>query len=216
MPAEEARGGSYTMAELDQKVNLPDFPEYQTEDGRLKIFGFWVFLAAEVVLFSTLFATYLVFKDQTAGGPTAKDLFEVKEFMAETVILLTSSFTCGLATLKMRLGQKKGVLMWMGLTLLLGLGFMVMEIGEFIKYVGEGATIGTSAFLSAFYVLLSTHGVHVSLGILWVSLLLIQVVKRGLTPITSRKLFIAGLYWHFLDVVWIFVFTAVYLTGLVS
>ncbi|MFC4076342.1 cytochrome aa3 quinol oxidase subunit III [Salinithrix halophila] len=203
------------MATTTAKTDHPPFPEYQTEEGRLKILGFWVFLAAEVVLFATLFATYLVLQGRTAGGPTAKELFEVKEFMIETFLLLTSSFTCGLATLEMRRNRVKGVFIWMGITLVLGLGFLGMEIHEFVKYVEAGATISTSAFLSAFFVLVGTHGAHVSLGIVWILLILIQTAQRGLTPVTCRKLFIGGLYWHFLDVIWIFIFTAVYLTGLV-
>lgn len=187
--------------------------EYSTEEGRMKIFGFWIFLGAEVVLFATLFAAYLVYHHQTAGGPSSRELFEVKEFMMETLLLLTSSFTCGLAMLEMRKDRQKGFMAWMGVTLLLGLGFLYMEIHEFIAYVNEGATIGTSAFLSAFFTLLGTHGLHVSLGIVWVLAVMLQISRRGFTPMTARKAFITGLYWHFLDVVWIFIFTAVYLMG---
>lgn len=179
----------------------------------MKIFGFWIFLGAEVVLFATLFAAYLVYHHQTAGGPSSRELFEVKEFMMETLLLLTSSFTCGLAMLEMRKDRQKGFMAWMGVTLLLGLGFLYMEIHEFIAYVNEGATIGTSAFLSAFFTLLGTHGLHVSLGIVWVLAVMLQISRRGFTPMTARKAFITGLYWHFLDVVWIFIFTAVYLMG---
>ncbi|RMB02296.1 cytochrome aa3-600 menaquinol oxidase subunit 3 [Thermoactinomyces vulgaris] len=187
--------------------------EYSTKEGRMKIFGFWIFLGAEVVLFATLFAAYLVYHHQTAGGPSSRELFEVKEFMMETLLLLTSSFTCGLAMLEMRKDRQKGFMAWMGVTLLLGLGFLYMEIHEFIAYVNEGATIGTSAFLSAFFTLLGTHGLHVSLGIVWVLAVMLQISRRGFTPMTARKAFITGLYWHFLDVVWIFIFTAVYLMG---
>ena len=187
--------------------------EYSTKEGRMKIFGFWIFLGAEVVLFATLFAAYMVYHHQTAGGPSSRELFEVKEFMMETLLLLTSSFTCGLAMLEMRKDRQKGFMAWMGVTLLLGLGFLYMEIHEFIAYVNEGATIGTSAFLSAFFTLLGTHGLHVSLGIVWVLAVMLQISRRGFTPMTARKAFITGLYWHFLDVVWIFIFTAVYLMG---
>ncbi|RAL21385.1 cytochrome aa3 quinol oxidase subunit III [Thermoflavimicrobium daqui] len=190
--------------------------EYQSEDGKLKILGIWAFLGAEIVLFATLFATYLSLHGQTAGGPTSQDLFEVKEFMIETILLLTSSFTCGLAVMEMRKGSKKGYLCWMLVTLLLGLGFLVMEINEFATYVSEGAGLSRSAFLSAFFALVGTHGAHVTLGIGWVLLVLYQVYKQGFTPVTARKAFITGLYWHFLDVVWIFIFTAVYLLGMVS
>ncbi|GGE14130.1 cytochrome aa3 quinol oxidase subunit III [Marinithermofilum abyssi] len=188
--------------------------EYSTEEGRLKIFGFWVFLGAEIVLFATLFATYLTYQHATAGGPTPQDLFVVKDFMIETLLLLASSFTCGLAIYEMRRGNQKALLLWYIVTLLLGAGFLYFEIHEFFMYVTEeGATMQTSAFLSSFFVLLGTHGAHVTLGIFWIILLLIQLQKRGITPVTSRKLFVAGLYWHFLDVVWIFIYTLVYLMG---
>jgi cytochrome aa3-600 menaquinol oxidase subunit 3 len=187
--------------------------EYQTEEGRLKIFGFWIFLGAEIVLFSTLFATYFVLVHQTAGGPAGKDLFEIPLFATETFFLLTSSFTCGLAILAMRKNSKKGYFIWTIITLLLGLGFLVLEIEEFITLVEMGAGPTRSAFLSAFFTLVGTHGIHVTLGIVWVTGVMIQVAKRGFTPVTARKIFMTGLYWHFLDVVWIFLFSTIYLLG---
>ncbi|WP_066064738.1 cytochrome aa3 quinol oxidase subunit III [Neobacillus soli] len=190
--------------------------EYQTEQNRMNILGFWIFLGAEIILFATLFATYSVLSTRFAGGPTQNDLFEIKGVMTETILLLTSSFTCGLAIYEMHRGNKKGLLTWMIITLLLGAGFVGLEINEFITYVHEGATMQTSAFLSSFFVLLGTHGLHVSMGIGWAVMVMIQIVKRGLTPVTARKAFIIGLYWHFLDVVWIFIFTFVYLKGMVS
>ncbi|MCH5583696.1 cytochrome aa3 quinol oxidase subunit III [Shimazuella sp. AN120528] len=187
--------------------------EYKSEEGRLKIFGFWVFLSAEIVLFSTLFATYFVLVHQTAGGPAGKDLFEVNIFAMETFFLLTSSFTCGLAILYMRKNSMKGYLIWTIITLLLGLGFLILEIKEFSTLVEMGAGPTHSAFLSAFFTLVGTHGLHVSLGIVWVTSVMIQVIKRGFTPVTARKIFMTGLYWHFLDVVWIFLFSTIYLLG---
>jgi cytochrome aa3-600 menaquinol oxidase subunit III len=201
------------MADLTKTEKSSGPLEYSTEEGSMKIFGFWIFLGAEIVLFATLFATYLVLQGQTAGGPTAKDLFVVKDFMIETLLLLISSFTCGLSVLEMRKGSVKGYMAWMAVTLLLGLGFLAFEITEFVHYVHKGATLQTSAFLSAFFILVGTHGAHVTLGILWVLLVMIQIGKHGFTPVTARKAFITGLYWHFLDVVWIFIFTAVYLLG---
>lgn len=189
--------------------------EYSTEDGATKIFGFWIFIGAEVVLFATLFATYLVLHGQTAGGPTSKELFSIPEFMSETFFLLTSSFTCGLAVLSMRRRSKSGYFIWMAVTLLLGLGFLGFEIHEFYTYVMSGAGLTRSAFLSGFFILVGTHGCHVTLGVFWIISVMIQVAKRGFTPMTARKIFMTGLYWHFLDAVWIFIFTAVYLTGLV-
>ncbi|NNU83626.1 cytochrome aa3 quinol oxidase subunit III [Geobacillus sp. BMUD] len=189
--------------------------EYRTQESRLNILGFWIFLGAEVALFATLFATYLVLFQRTGSGPTAGELFEVKDVLIETLLLLTSSFTCGLAIFEMRRGRMSGLLAWLLVTLLLGAGFITFEIREFIHYVHEGATMQTSAFLSSFFVLVGTHGAHVSLGIGWMILIIIQLLQRGFTPKTARKVFMVSLYWHFLDVVWIFIFTLVYLLGMV-
>ncbi|KJE27497.1 cytochrome aa3 quinol oxidase, subunit III [Geobacillus kaustophilus] len=189
--------------------------EYRTQESRLNILGFWIFLGAEVALFATLFATYLVLFQRTGLGPTAGELFEVKDVLIETLLLLTSSFTCGLAIFEMRRGRMSGLIAWLLVTLLLGAGFITFEIREFIHYVHEGATMQTSAFLSSFFVLVGTHGAHVSLGIGWMILIIIQLLQGGFTPKTARKVFIVSLYWHFLDVVWIFIFTLVYLLGMV-
>lgn len=198
---------------LDKSLPL----EYQSEQSRLNILGFWIFLGAEIALFATLFATYFVLQGQHAGGPTQHELFKINDVLIETLLLLISSFTCGLAIFQMRNGNKKGLITWLIVTLLLGAGFVYFEVNEFVHYVThENATIQTSAFLSAFFVLLGTHGAHVSMGIGWAILILIQLARQGLTPVTSRKVFIVSLYWHFLDVVWIFIFTYVYLAGLVN
>ncbi|MCP8969593.1 cytochrome aa3 quinol oxidase subunit III [Ectobacillus ponti] len=190
--------------------------EYQDGQGRLNILGFWIFLGAEIVLFATLFASYLVLAGRTSGGPTQTDLFEIGPVMAETLVLLTSSFTCGIAVYYMRKQNVKGMLVWFILTLLLGATFLGLEIDEFITYVHEGAKIQTSGFLSGFFTLLGTHGLHVTLGLFWATGVIIQIRKHGLTPITARKMFIISLYWHFLDVVWIFIYTLVYLHGMVA
>ncbi|MGP4067559.1 cytochrome aa3 quinol oxidase subunit III [Halobacillus sp. B29] len=190
--------------------------EYRSEEGRLSILGFWIFLGAEIVLFATLFATYAVLFGRTADAPPPGELFGAEIVLIMTFMLLTSSFTCGIAIHEMRRGSAKGLRNWIIVTLLLGLGFLGFEIYEFIHYVHEGATLQSSAYWSAFFTLAGTHGLHVSLGIGWIILLLIQLRQRGLTPKTSRKFFIIGLYWHFLDVVWIFIFTGVYLIGMVD
>ncbi|MFI8708586.1 cytochrome aa3 quinol oxidase subunit III [Bacillus sp. NPDC077411] len=200
------------MAALDKSLPV----EYQAEQSRLNILGFWIFLGAEIVLFATLFASYLVLAGRTADGPTPAQIFEIKPVMIETLLLLTSSFTCGIAIHEMRKENKNGMLLWFILTLLLGAGFLYMEIEEFIMYVGQGATLQTSGFLSGFFVLLGTHGAHVTGGIIWATCVIIQILKRGLTPVTARKVFIISLYWHFLDVVWIFIYTLVYLNGMVA
>jgi len=195
----------------------PDVPlEYSLEEGALRIFGFWLFLATDLVLFACLFATYVILQDNTAGGPTEMQLFNVPSFTAETLILLTSSFTGGLGTYAMHKGSRRALITWMIITVLLGLSFIGLEVKEFVTYATHGAPLQRSAFLSAFFTLVGTHGAHVSLGILWMLSIIYQLARRGITPITARKVFIVGLYWHFLDIVWVFIFTVVYLNGVMS
>ncbi|EXX88871.1 cytochrome o ubiquinol oxidase subunit III [Paenibacillus darwinianus] len=182
------------------------------DQEELRQFGFWIFLITDVILFGTLFATFIVLRGNTAGGP-GPELFELGGIIASTFILLTSSFTSGLAVLAMNRGNKQGLIGWLIVTALLGLSFIYLEVTEFTKLVHEGANMGTSAFWSAFYTLVGTHGLHVSVGLVWMTALIIQLARRGITPVTKRKVNIVSLYWHFLDVVWIFVFTIVYLMG---
>ncbi|SDD70949.1 cytochrome o ubiquinol oxidase subunit 3 [Paenibacillus sp. UNCCL117] len=186
---------------------------HEHEHESLKTFGFWLFLITDCILFATLFATYVVLRGNTNGGPTPEELFQMPGIIAETFILLTSSFTSGLAVLAMNAGKKKALIGWLGVTAALGAAFIALELAEFIHMVGEGATISTSAFLSGFFTLVGTHGLHVSLGLVWMLGLMLQLRKRGITPVTKRKVEVLSLYWHFLDVVWIFVFTVVYLMG---
>ncbi|KEO82716.1 cytochrome (ubi)quinol oxidase subunit III [Tumebacillus flagellatus] len=181
----------------------------------LKMLGFWFFLATDLLIFACLFATYIVLRTHVDGGPTGKELFEVKGFMTETFLLLTSSFTSGLATLEMRKGNVKGLIGWLIVTVLLGMGFLGFEITEFVQYAMDGATMSRSAFLSAFFTLVGTHGAHVTVGMFWIIGIMIQLSRRGITDVTQRKVMTSGLYWHFLDVVWVFLFTVVYLSGMV-
>lgn len=177
----------------------------------LKQFGFWLFMITDVILFSTLFATFVVLRGNTASGPIGSDLIEMNGIIISTFILLTSSFTSGLALLSMNKGDKKGLILWLAVSALLGLSFVYLEVNEFMHLVHEGAKISTSAYWSAFFTLVGTHGLHVTLGIVWMTAVIIQIVKRGITPVTKRKVNIVSLYWHFLDAVWIFVFSIVYL-----
>lgn len=188
--------------------------EYGTEENRLKIFGFWIFLGAEIALFATLFAVYFTLVNRTGNGPTGSDIFELTPVLIETFLLLTSSFTIGLAIHAMRIGNKKAMMTFFGITLVLGLGFLGTEIFEFVTYIHEGATYQTSAFVSALMTTLGTHGAHVTLGLFWGLFIIMQVRKQGITPETANKSFIFSLYWHFLDIVWIFIFSFVYLKGL--
>lgn len=187
--------------------------DHHHDQESLKTLGFWIFLMTDVIIFGCLFAVYIVLKDNTAGGPTAAELFKMPGVIAETFILLTSSFTSGLAVLMMHAGKRKALIGWLAVTALLGAAFITLEVYEFIEMVHEGATIATSGFLSAFFTLVGTHGLHVSIGLVWMVGLMLQLRKRGITPVTKRKVEVLSLYWHFLDVVWIFVLTVVYLMG---
>ncbi|KPV42622.1 cytochrome c oxidase subunit 3 [Alicyclobacillus ferrooxydans] len=199
------------LHEWEEDHDLP--LEYSTEEGGLKIFGFWVFLVTDMLLFACVFSTYAVLFRHTNYGPTPVGIFDVKGFTAETLILLTSSFTSGLGTLFMRRGQKGALIGWVLVTIVLGLSFIGLELSEFIADVQNGATMQRSAFLSAFFTLVGMHGCHVTFGIFWMTSVLIQVAVRGINTVTAPKVFIVGLYWHFLDVVWVFIFTVVYLIG---
>jgi len=188
--------------------------EYSTGQNQLNILGFWIFLGAEIMLFATLFATYFTLAGRTGTGPSGAEIFEITPVLIETFVLLTSSFTIGLGVHAMRIGKKKAMMAFFGVTLLLGLTFLCVEIFEFIHYVHIGAGLQTSAFTAILLTTLGTHGAHVTLGLFWGLFIILQVKKRGLTPGTANKAFIFSLYWHFLDVVWIFIFSFVYLKGL--
>ncbi|RLL45133.1 cytochrome aa3 quinol oxidase subunit III [Oceanobacillus piezotolerans] len=188
--------------------------EYSTEQNQLNILGFWIFLGAEIMLFATLFASYFIYENRVGNGPSGGEIFEITPVLIETFVLLTSSFTIGLAINAMRLKRTKAMLVFLGITLLLGLGFLSVEIYEFMHYYHVGATLQTSAFTAILLTTLGTHGAHVTLGLFWGLFIMIQIKRRGLTPATANKSFIFSLYWHFLDVVWIFIFSFIYLKGM--
>ena len=188
--------------------------EYSTEENSLKILGFWIFLGAEIMLFATLFAVYFTLENRIGNGPSGAEIFEIAPVLFETFLLLTSSFVIGLGIHAMRLGNKKATMVFFSITLLLGAGFLGFEIYEFVHYIHVGATLQTSAFTAALLTTLGTHGLHVILGLFWGLFILIQIRKRGLTPETANKSFIFSLYWHFLDIVWIFIFSFIYLKGM--
>ena len=185
----------------------------ETEIYSKTLFGFWVYLMTDCILFGTLFATYAVLHASTFGGPTARELFHLPHALAETLILLTSSFTCGLATVAAHRNDKAKVLTWFGVTFLLGVAFLTLELTEFRHLVREGNSWQRSAFLSSFFTLVGTHGAHITAGLLWIAVLMAQIIPRGLTVHTFKRLVCLSLFWHFLDVVWIFIFTIVYLMG---
>lgn len=188
---------------------------HEEESNDRVMFGFWIYLMTDLLMFAVLFAVYAVLKDSTAGGPSGRDLFIPKLALAETLILLTSSFTCGIGMIAARRGIKNQVLTWFGITFLLGLAFLGIELYEFAEFIHEGHTMQTSAFLSAFFVLVGTHGIHITSALLWLAVMLFFVVKRGLDKHIVRKLALLSLFWHFLDIVWIFIFTVVYLGAFV-
>lgn len=188
--------------------------EYSTEENRLKILGFWIFLGAEIMLFATLFASYFTLFDRTGNGPDGAEIFKIGPVLINTILLLTSSFTIGLGIHAMRLGKQKAMMTFFAITLILGLGFLSVEIYEFYTFTHEGAGLQTSAFTSILLTTLGTHGLHVTVGLFWGLSIMLQVKKRGLTPETTNKSFIFSLYWHFLDVVWIFIFSFIYLKGM--
>lgn len=177
-------------------------------------FGFWLYLMSDCVLFATLFATYAVLHNQTFGAEGARELFNLPFVLAETMILLASSFTMGLAVLAVYARRKTFALAALMMTLILGMSFMALEAGEFTRFIHEGADPQASAFLSSFFALVGTHGAHVAFGALWIVVLITHIAKNGLTEGTLRKLLCLSLFWHFLDVIWIFIFTFVYLMGM--
>lgn len=190
--------------------------EFSDADQGRHILGVWAFLASDIVLFCCLFAAYAVYRTHVAAGPSPAQLFGYGPVIVETLLLLTSSFTCSLALHEMRHGRTRALVALLGVTMLLGAGFVGMEVHDFVSYVALGDTWHRSAFLSGFFALVGTHGAHVSFGILWAVTLVIQLLQRGLTPVTARKVYTFALYWHFLDIVWVFIFTFVYLIGRVG
>jgi cytochrome o ubiquinol oxidase subunit 3 len=186
-------------------------------DGSTKtIFGFWVYLMTDCVLFASLFATYAVLRPNTFGGPSGHQLFSLPYVLVETLILLTSSFTCGLAMLAAHNKDKRLTLVFFGLTFLLGIAFLSMELSEFRHLVIDGNSWRRSGFLSSFFTLVGTHGLHITIGLLWMFILMVQVARKGLKQGIIRKLTLLSLFWHFLDIIWIFIFTIVYLVGAVQ
>jgi cytochrome o ubiquinol oxidase subunit III len=190
-----------------------DILEHDEEVHTKNAFGFWVYLMTDCVLFASLFATFAVLRNNTAGGPSGQELFSLPFVLTETLILLTSSYTCGLAMLAAHRKLKNQVLGWFGVTFLLGISFLAMELTEFSRLAAEGNSWHASAFLSSFFTLVGTHGLHIAVGLLWITVMLAQVYRRGLVASTLRRLSMLSMFWHFLDVIWIFIFTIVYLFG---
>jgi cytochrome o ubiquinol oxidase subunit 3 len=183
------------------------------DDGTKTTLGFWIYLMSDCLIFATLFATFGVLANATANGPGARDLFELPYVLGETLLLLASSFTFGMAMLSLQVNRRTAVMTWLAVTFAFGAGFIAMEVHEFAKLIADGAGPGTSAFLSAYFTLVGTHGLHVTTGLLWIAVMIHQVSKFGMTGMVRRRLACLSLFWHFLDLVWICVFTFVYLRG---
>ncbi|MCJ7843260.1 cytochrome c oxidase subunit 3 [Lederbergia sp. NSJ-179] len=196
----------------------PEGPERATLEGKNKFLGFWFFLGGETVLFASLFATYLALKDKVPSKDSivSTDIFDLKLAFIMTILLLTSSITSVYAIYHMKNFHFKKMQAWLFITVALGLGFLGCEIYEFWHYTHEydfGFT--TSAFSSAFYTLVGFHGGHVVFGLSWIIALMVRNANRGLSLFNAPKFYLASLYWHFIDVVWVFIFTVVYLMGMV-
>jgi cytochrome o ubiquinol oxidase subunit III len=176
-------------------------------------YGFWIFLLSDIVMFSAFFASYAVLVGETAGGPTGAQLFDLRNAGIETACLLASSFTCGLASIAVSVRNKLWFYVAMVVTCLLGLSFLALELKEFISLVMRGAGPSRSAFLSAFFTLVGCHGLHVSAGILWLLTMVAQVFAKGFRADIERRILCFALFWHALDIIWVALFTVVYLMG---
>lgn len=177
--------------------------------------GFWIYLMTDCILFGSVFATYIVLRGGTNGGPSGADLFNLPFVMVETVLLLLSSLTCGLALLLARHGKTRITIGLLVATMLLGASFLAMELVEFRQLIGEGFDWRASAFLSAFFTLVGMHGAHIAVGLVWLSVLTIRLIWQGSDTHLLRRLSLGAMFWHFLDVVWIFIFTIVYFMGVI-
>ena len=176
-------------------------------------YGFWIFLISDIIMFAAFFATYAVLTDSTAGGPSGKDLFEIGNVALETALLLTSSVTCGFAGIGAQARNGRMFYISMALTFLLGLGFLVLELREFQEMVHSGAGPTRSGFLSAFFALIGCHGLHVTVGLLWLLTMMAQVFAKGYRSDILRRMLCFSLFWHTLDIIWVALFSLVYLVG---
>jgi len=210
---------SRAIAEAQAANGVPAF--YVTEDehahsGGSTMLGFWLYLMSDCLVFAVLFATFGVLGRNYAAGPSGADLFDLRLVALNTTMLLISSITYGFAMLAMDKGRQAAMQAWLVVTGVFGLGFLAIELYEFAHMIHEGATPMRSAFLSSFFTLVGTHGLHVTFGLIWLTVLMVQVRRRGLIEANRRRLMCLSMFWHFLDIVWIGVFTFVYLMGVLK
>ena len=203
-------------AKLHPGINIAHARVEDKRHAEVTVFGFWTFLMSDAILFSLLFATYAAMVTRTAGGPAGADLFDATNAFFETIVLLVSSFSFGLASVALKEDRAGRLITWLGVSLLLGLVFIGLELREFSGLVNAGATAQTSGFLSSFFVLLSVHGLHVLVGCLWIIVMLAQVSFFGLSRQVRSRILRLGLFWHFLDLVWIGIFSIVYLPAVAT
>jgi len=197
-----------------EPVRFFDLEEHDHPEGSSTMLGFWIYLMSDCLIFAILFACYAVLGGNYAAGPSPHDLFELPLVALNTSMLLLSSITYGFAMLSMQKDRVGATQAWLAVTGLFGLAFLSIELYEFAHLIHEGATPQRSGFLSAFFTLVGTHGLHVTFGTIWLVTLMVQVARRGLIPANRRRLMCLSLFWHFLDVIWIGVFTFVYLMGM--
>ena len=202
-------------AKLHPGLNLGNSHGADHTANEKPLFGFWVFMMSDFILFGLCFATYgLMWHQGIAGGPGPKELFELKSPLIETLLLLTSSFTYGMASLAMKYDERlRPLLVWLGITFLLGAGFIGFEIFDHMKLIQKGATPDRSGFLSILWTLVPLHGLHVSVGLIWMGVLMVQIIRFGRHNIIKLRLLQLGLFWHMLDIIWIAIFSLVFLAG---
>lgn len=198
---------------MSSALEQAELREERVQADSRTLFGFWTYIMTDCILFASLFATYAVLHTNIFGGPSGKDIFDAPYALAETLILLTSSFTCGLAMLATKKRDKSQVVWWLVVTFVLGAAFLVLELNEFHHFVVDGNTWRRSGFLSAFFTLVGTHGLHITVGLMWIVGMIIKLTQKGFNRATLRRLTMLSYFWHFLDAVWIFIFTVVYMLG---
>lgn len=202
---------SITLSDSSQPLSFHVDGEYHVENGTL--LGFWLYLMSDCLIFACLFAAYGVLGHDYAGGPSAAQVFELPTVAINTALLLLSSITYGFAVLEMQQDRRGPMMAWLVVTGLLGAGFIGLELKEFTHLIAIGAGPQRSAFLTSFFSLVGTHGLHVTCGLIWLVVLMVQVGKKGLIPANKRRLMCLSMFWHFLDLVWVGVFSFVYLMG---
>lgn len=201
---------------LHPGINLGAAHGAANEEAEIKAFGFWVFLMSDLIIFGLLFATYVVMSQATAGGPTPEQLFDLTSVAIQTALLLASSFTYGMASLALKHRAPTGLLLGLlGVTAALGAAFLALELRDFVTIANEGGIPQRSGWLSAYWALIGLHGLHIAVGLLWITAAVVNILVQGLTEIAKARLLLLGLYWHFLDLIWIGIFTIVFLRGMV-